>query len=112
MSPVFPIYDRGEPPEERPGDGGQGSSQEDFQGEPNKTNQLDQEQDHQEKGHPDDTNKTTKTSNTKNQTTKRVTMSKHNLPIGEAMSRWEKLSPEERDKKKSMETQARNPRIL
>ena len=27
-------------------------------------------------------------------------MSKHNLPKGEAMSRWEKLSPEERDKKK------------
>ena len=115
MSPVFPIYDRGEPPEERPGDGGQGSSQEDSQGEPNKTNQQDQEQDQQEREHPEDTYKTTKTSNTNNQTSKNVTMSRHNPylsgpSIGDAMLRWDgdvmsiwkKLSPEEKLKKRKL----------
>ena len=62
MRPFVPKYDQGEkPPEDRPGDGGQGSSKEDFQGEPSKTNQQDQEQDQQEREHPEDTYKTTKT---------------------------------------------------
>ena len=60
MRPFAPKYDRGEkPPEDRPEDGGQGSSKEDIQGEPSKTNQQDQGQDQQGQEHPEDTNKTT-----------------------------------------------------
>ena len=43
MSPVFPIFDRGDPPDERPEGGGQGS-QEDCQGEPGKKDQQGKEQ--------------------------------------------------------------------
>ena len=67
MSPVFPVFDRGEPPEEGLEDKGQGS-QEDHKGEPYKTNQQDQDQD----------------------------------PEGKARSSWEKLSSEEKLKKKKV----------
>ena len=63
MRPFAPKHDWGEkPPEDRPEDGGQGSSKEDIQGEPSKTNQQDQG-----KEHPEDINKTNKTTNKINQ---------------------------------------------
>ena len=98
MRPFVPKYDQGEkPPEDRPGDGGQGSSKEDFQGEPSKTNQQDQG-----KEHPEDINKTNKTTNKRNQPSEKVTLSKNDLPPREETSRWERLSPEERDKKRRL----------
>ena len=122
MSPVFPIFDRGEPPEERPEDGGQGS-QGDCQGEPNKINQQDQDQDQQEKEHPEDTNKTNNDIKTtqvimcrhdppkcENITSRQVKVTDDEKDEGDqqekkekdAMSSWEKLSSEEKLKKRKI----------
>ena len=120
MRPFSPKDDRGrgdKPPDDRPKDRGHEPPIEDSQGESSKTNKTRnqaKEQDQQVKKLPDHIahdgpcpkvirilhKPITTEPNTENQYSKKIKLSKDDLPSKKMLSRWEKLSQKEKDEKK------------
>ena len=133
MRPFSPKDDRGrgdKPPDDRPKDRGHEPPIEDSQGESSKTNKTRnqaKEQDQQVKKLPDHIahdgpcpkvirilhKPITTEPNTENQYSKKIKLSKDDLPSKKMLSRWEKLSQKEKDEeKKKMDRKRTNFEVL